>query len=102
MVRCSVPAAATPSLKPTVTVSAVKVDIDAALKRMAVLDGRKVAVAVQGSNVTLAGSVHNWDERGNVSKAFVGAQTLTGPLPTVPLQWPQFGLPSVHPPRSNP
>jgi osmotically-inducible protein OsmY len=60
-------------LKPSVTVSAVKADIDAALKRTAVLDGRKVAVSVQGGEVTLSGAVHNWDERDTVTNAAWGS-----------------------------
>jgi osmotically-inducible protein OsmY len=46
-----------------VEVSDGKSDIEAALKRRATNDPRKISVEVQGSNVTLTGSVHSWSER---------------------------------------
>ena len=47
----------------SVASSAVKADIEAALKRTSIADARKISVAVHGSDVTLSGSVHSWDER---------------------------------------
>ena len=49
--------------KPTVSLSAVKSDIEAALKRRATADARAITVDVSGSDVTLSGTVHSWSER---------------------------------------
>ena len=51
------------ALKPKVSVSAVKSDIEAALKRRAVADAQKISVDVNGADVTLSGTVHSWSER---------------------------------------
>lgn len=51
------------SIKPSVTAKAVKSDIEAALKRTSIADAKKISVAVHGSDVTLSGTVHSWDER---------------------------------------
>ena len=51
------------TIKPLVSTSAVKTDIEAALKRRAVSDAQNISVEVHGSNVTLTGTVHNWSER---------------------------------------
>ena len=50
-------------IKPTISQAAVKSDIEDALKRSAASEAKKIAVEVQGSSVTLSGSVHNWSER---------------------------------------
>ena len=50
-------------LKPSVSLSAVKSDIEAALKRAAQADAQKISVKVQGDDVTLSGTVHSWSER---------------------------------------
>ena len=50
-------------IKPSVSTSAVKSDIEAALKRRAATDAQNISVDVRGSDVTLSGSVHNWSER---------------------------------------
>jgi osmotically-inducible protein OsmY len=50
-------------IKPKVSVTAVKSDIEAALKRRASADAHKISVAIKGSDVTLSGSVHSWSER---------------------------------------
>ena len=49
--------------KPKVSLSAVKSDIEAALKRRATADAQKISVEVDGANVTLTGKVHSWSER---------------------------------------
>jgi osmotically-inducible protein OsmY len=41
----------------------VKANIESALKRRAVADGQKIAVTVDGPDVTLSGSVSSWTER---------------------------------------
>lgn len=51
------------AIKPKVSSTLVKSDIEAALKRRARTDAQKISVAVQGSDVTLTGSVHSWSER---------------------------------------
>ena len=50
-------------LKPTVSVPAVKADIEAALKRRAHDDACAISVTVSGNAVTLTGQVHTWSER---------------------------------------
>ena len=51
------------AIKPKISMSAVKGDIEAALKRSAVADAKKISVSVSGSEVTLTGTVHSWAER---------------------------------------
>ena len=50
-------------VKPHVSLSAVKSDIEAALKRRATADAQKISVEVRGADVTLTGTVHSWSER---------------------------------------
>jgi len=50
-------------IKPVVSTSAVKEDIEAALKRRAVNDAKNITVDVRGGDVTLTGTVHNWSDR---------------------------------------
>jgi osmotically-inducible protein OsmY len=51
------------SIKPSVSAPLVKADIEAALKRRAQKDSNSISVSVEGSDVTLSGSVHNWSDR---------------------------------------
>jgi len=51
------------AIKPKVSMSAVKGDIEAALKRSASADAREIAVEIRGAEVTLTGRVHSWAER---------------------------------------
>lgn len=51
------------TIKPKVTATAVKSDIEAALKRHAQADANKISVSVSGSDVTLTGKVPSWSER---------------------------------------
>jgi osmotically-inducible protein OsmY len=51
------------AIKPTVTAPLVKADIEAALVRRARKDSNSISVSVNGSDVTLSGSVHNLSER---------------------------------------
>lgn len=51
------------AIKPNVSVSAVKSDIEAALKRRATADAQNISVEVRGNDVTLSGTVHSWSER---------------------------------------
>ena len=51
------------SIKPGVTASIVKSDIEAALKRRAVSEANRIHVEVNGSEVTLSGKAPTWAER---------------------------------------
>jgi osmotically-inducible protein OsmY len=51
------------AIKPSLSATLVKADIEAALKRRAVADANEISVAVSGSEVTLKGTVHSWAER---------------------------------------
>ena len=51
------------TIKPNVSSTVVKSDIEAALKRRAKSDAHKISVEVQGADVTLTGKVHSWSER---------------------------------------
>ena len=51
------------AIKPNVSLSAVKSDIEAALKRRAKADAQRISVEVRGADVTLTGTVHSWSER---------------------------------------
>ena len=51
------------AIKPLVKVSAVKADIETALKRTALADAKKIHVEMDGSVVTSTGKVQSWAER---------------------------------------
>ena len=51
------------TVKPHVTVSDVQAKIEAALKRSAEVDARRINVNVTDGQVTLSGNVHSWAER---------------------------------------
>ncbi len=51
------------TIKPKVSLIAVKADIEAALKRRARADAQNISVHVDGAAVTLTGTVHSWPER---------------------------------------
>jgi osmotically-inducible protein OsmY len=51
------------AIKPKVSVSAIKSDIEAALKRRALHDAHDISVEIRGSDVTLTGTIHSWSER---------------------------------------
>lgn len=61
------------AIKPKVSVSVVKSDIEAALKRRARLDAKQIEVEVSGSEVTLSGSVNTWAERDLAAHSAWGA-----------------------------
>jgi osmotically-inducible protein OsmY len=50
-------------IKPKISTSVVKSDIEAALKRRASADAKQISVEVNGGNVTLTGTVDSWAER---------------------------------------
>jgi osmotically-inducible protein OsmY len=51
------------AIKPSLSASVVKSDIEAALKRRAATDAKTISVEVEGANVTLTGTVHSWAQR---------------------------------------
>lgn len=51
------------SIKPRVSQSAVRSDIEAAMQRHAKADAQKISVTVHGADVTLSGNVRSWSER---------------------------------------
>jgi osmotically-inducible protein OsmY len=51
------------AIKSNVSSTAVKADIEAALKRRAAVDAQKIKVEVRGADVTLTGTVDSWAER---------------------------------------
>lgn len=50
-------------IKPKVSSSVVRSDIEDALKRRAKSDAQHISVDVRGGDVTLTGTVHSWSER---------------------------------------
>ena len=50
-------------LKPSISLSAVKADIEDALKRRARLDAKKISIEVNGADVTLTGTAHSWSDK---------------------------------------
>lgn len=51
------------TIKPKVSLSAVRKDIDAALNRQAIKDAAKISVEINGSEVILGGTVQSWFEK---------------------------------------
>jgi osmotically-inducible protein OsmY len=60
------------AVKPTVSISAVNADIEAALKRRATADAQKISVDILGTDVTLTGTVQSWGERDTVRNSAWG------------------------------
>jgi len=50
-------------IKPRISLSAVKSDIEAVLRRRATMDAQNISVAVDGGDITLTGTVRNWSDR---------------------------------------
>ncbi|MEO6280302.1 BON domain-containing protein [Roseateles sp.] len=61
------------AIKPTLSATLVKSDIEAALKRRAAADAQTISVAVSGGDVTLTGTVHNWAERDLATRSAWGS-----------------------------
>jgi len=51
------------AIKPMLSATVVKADIESALKRRAAADAKTINVEVKGADVTLTGTVHSWAER---------------------------------------
>lgn len=61
------------AIKPSVSASVVKADIEAAIKRRAAADAKAIAVEVKGGDVTLTGTVHSWAERDLATRSAWGS-----------------------------
>jgi len=51
------------TIAPSLKAAVVKADIEAAIKRAATEDGKRITVGVSGGDVTLSGTIHSWAER---------------------------------------
>jgi osmotically-inducible protein OsmY len=60
-------------LKPPLSVSLVKSEVEAALMRGATADAKNISVAIHGADVTLTGSVHSWSAREKANNSAWGA-----------------------------
>lgn len=75
------------SVEPHVSAADVKTKIEAALKRSAEVDARRINVAVSDGKVTLTGNVHAWFERDEARRAAwsaPGVKTVEDRLAVVP------------------
>jgi len=61
------------AIKPSLSATVVKSDIEAALKRRAAADAKTIAVDVKGADVTLTGTVHSWAERDLATRSAWGS-----------------------------
>ena len=59
-------------MSPAVTLSAVRGDIEAALRRSATADAQQIAVRIDGAEVTLSGTVHSWAQRDTATSSAWG------------------------------
>jgi osmotically-inducible protein OsmY len=64
-------------VKPRVSIADVKDKIEAAFKRSAEVDARRVTVAAENGKVVLTGNVHSWAERREVERAAWAAPGVT-------------------------
>jgi osmotically-inducible protein OsmY len=79
-------------IKPSLTATAVKSDIEAALKRTSIEDAKKISVAVHGSDITLSGSGQSWAERDTATNSAWGTPGVRNVVDMMTLAY--GGLPS--------
>ncbi|MDP4076380.1 BON domain-containing protein [Acidovorax sp. A1169] len=60
------------ALKPHLSISGIKADIEAALKRGAAADAKKISVTIDGANVILTGKIQSWREREAANSSALG------------------------------
>jgi osmotically-inducible protein OsmY len=65
------------SLEPHISVADVKSKIEAALRRSAEVDARRINVTVADRKIILSGNVHSWFERNQARQAAWGAPGVT-------------------------
>ena len=75
------------TIKPGVTASAVKSDIEAALKRRATNEANGIKVAVNGSEVTLTGKVPTWAERDAAGSAAWGTSGVSNVIDNIAIAY---------------
>jgi osmotically-inducible protein OsmY len=75
------------SIKPSVTATAVKSEIEAALMRMSIADVKKISVTVNGSDVTLSGTVRSWDERDTATNSAWGTPGVRNVIDTMTMAY---------------
>jgi osmotically-inducible protein OsmY len=56
-------------IRPKLSAVDIRVDIEEALRRSAVIDARGIRIAVDGSTISLSGSVHSWAEKHEAERA---------------------------------
>lgn len=61
------------AIKPSLSATVVKADIEAALRRRAVADAKTIDVDVKGGDVTLTGTVQSWAERDLATRSAWGS-----------------------------
>ena len=75
------------AIKPTLKISAVKSDIENALKRTAIADAKKIHVEIRGSDVTLTGKVQNWAERDTATTSAWGTPGVRSVIDKMTLEY---------------
>ena len=75
------------TIKPSVSASDVKNDIEAALKRRAINEAHGIKVAVNGSEVTLTGKVPTWAERDAAGSAAWGTPGVSNVIDNIAISY---------------